>query len=54
MAAVGAKLDHHIQKIKGAFGRDLEHARASNGIVGGRLHEFVTDVLSKWPLETAE
>ena len=40
--------------ISDAFGRDLEQAQASNGTVGGRLHEFVTDVFSKWLLDTAE
>ena len=44
----------HIQKIQDALGRDLEHARTSNGTIGGRLHEFVTDVFSKWPQDTAE
>ena len=37
--AVGAKPDHHIEMINKAFGRDLEHTRASNGTVGGWLHE---------------
>ena len=50
--AVGAKPGHTIQMTKDACGRDLEHARASNGMMGGQLQEFVTDVSSKWPLDT--
>ena len=49
-----AKLDQIIQMIKGAFGRDLEHACASKGSISGRLHEVVTDVFSNSPLDTAE
>ena len=48
------KPDHKIQKIKHAFGSDLEQARASNGIISGRWIEFASDVFSKWPLDTAE
>ena len=43
--AVGAKLDHNIQKIRDVVGRDLEQARASN--ICSQVHEFVTDVFSK-------
>ena len=34
--------------------RDLEQTRASIGTLGGRLHEFVNDAFSMWPLDTAE
>ena len=52
--AVGAKPDHNIQKDLKCFRRDLDHARASNGSIGVRLHEVGTDVFSTWPLGTAE
>ena len=52
--ALGAMLEPIMRKIKKAFGRDLEHACASKGTFSGRLHEVVTDVFSKLPLDTAE
>ena len=47
--AVGAKPDRNIQNIKDALG-----SRSRTRTIGGRMHECVTDVFSKWPLDTAE